>query len=179
MIPLAILSWKLSCGLKIEHADEGACGRSVSGGLEIGQFHFSLKEIKNDSAFKKRLLPKGRVLHCARIVGRLRHIGKRTTGSARKDFHSKLQRQRKRAVYIQNVNNPGGWACVAVGPARSTGSYKQAPSLLAGFTYSVRAMSAADCRAGSALPNLYVRAFTAVPANQIFIDIKNSISVNY
>ncbi|QTF19432.1 conserved exported hypothetical protein [Xanthomonas citri pv. fuscans] len=84
-----------------------------------------------------------------------------------------------RAVYIQNVNNPGGWACVAVGPARSTGSYKQASSLLAGFTYSVRAMSAADCRAGSALPNLYVRAFTAVPANQIFIDIKNSISVNY
>ncbi|SOO19900.1 hypothetical protein XFF6992_370200 [Xanthomonas citri pv. fuscans] len=101
VIPLAILSWKLSCGLKIEHADEGACGRSVSGGLEIGQFHFSLKEIKNDSAFKKRLLPKGRVLHCARIVGRLRHIGKRTTGSARNDFHGKLQRQRQSCLHTK------------------------------------------------------------------------------
>ncbi|EKQ58526.1 hypothetical protein WS7_20833 [Xanthomonas citri pv. malvacearum str. GSPB2388] len=84
-----------------------------------------------------------------------------------------------KAVYIQNVNNPSGWVCVAVGQASSNGSYKEAPSLLAGYTYSVRAMSAADCRAGTALPNLYVQAFTAVSAQQIFIDIKNSISINY
>ncbi|UXA70450.1 hypothetical protein M0D46_05120 [Xanthomonas prunicola] len=86
---------------------------------------------------------------------------------------------RVRAVYIQNVNNPNGWACVAVGQASQSGSYKSGPSLLYGFTYSVRAMSAVDCRAGSALPNLYVPRFTVPLENQIFIDIRNSISINY
>lgn len=75
VISLAILSCKLSCGLKMEHADEGTCGKSVSGGMKIGQFHSNLKEIENERAFKKRLLPQGCVLHCARIVGRIRDIG--------------------------------------------------------------------------------------------------------
>ncbi|WP_139370491.1 hypothetical protein [Xanthomonas axonopodis] len=178
MISLAILSWKLSCELKMEHADERVCAKSVSGGMQIGQFQSNLKEIKNEKAFKKRLLPQGCVLHCARIVDRLRDIGYAQQAVPVTTYMVNYNPSVK-AVYIQNVNNPSGWACVAVGQARSNGSYKEAPSLLAGYTYSVRAMSAADCRAGTALPNLYVRAFTAVPANQIFIDIKNSISINY
>ncbi|OOW64214.1 hypothetical protein Xlen_00035 [Xanthomonas campestris pv. leeana] len=61
--------------IRQRHADEGTCGKSVSGGMKIGQFHSNLKEIENERAFKKRLLPQGCVLHCARIVGRIRDIG--------------------------------------------------------------------------------------------------------
>ncbi len=83
-----------------------------------------------------------------------------------------------KAVYMQNVHNPGGWACVQVTAARSTGGFKEAPALLYGFTYSMRGMSNSDCRSSSALPNVYLKEYTATYANQIFFNItKNSIYV--
>ncbi|WP_152625011.1 hypothetical protein [Xanthomonas albilineans] len=87
-----------------------------------------------------------------------------------------------KAIYIQNVNNHGGWACIQVTapPRDGTGGFGEVPNgamVLYGFTYSARGMSTSNCSANSAVANVFLSSYTVNNSNEVYFNIKNNIYI--
>ncbi|WP_152624778.1 hypothetical protein [Xanthomonas sp. GPE 39] len=88
-----------------------------------------------------------------------------------------------KAIYIQNINNPNGWACVPVTAptvhrnrhgTTTDGGFGTAPGLLYGSTYSANAFSTPNCSNGTSMAGIYARGYTVNNTNEVYFTIENN-----
>ncbi len=77
--------------------------------------------------------------------------------------HIKNDNSNVKGVWIQNENNPNGWACI---PVKSPGE-SDGPAILYNYYYSVYALSSTDCTGGGQRINNLSSHYYKVPNKNI------------